>query len=77
MVKTLLTLALLGATFPAQLSGSMRASAGGGGQQPTAEAINVVIQWNRILLAIVRTPGAQPATIHPTRTLAITQLSTP
>ena len=72
MVKTLLTLALLGATFPVQLSGSMRASADGGGEQPTAEAINVVIQWNRILLAIVRTPGAQPATIHPTRSFAVT-----
>jgi hypothetical protein len=30
-----------------------------------------VIQWNRSLLAIVRTPGAQPATIHPTRSFAI------
>jgi hypothetical protein len=30
-----------------------------------------VIQWNRNLLAIVRTPGAQPATIHPTRSFAI------
>jgi hypothetical protein len=30
-----------------------------------------VIQWNRKLLAIVRTPGAQPATIHPTRSFAI------
>jgi len=72
MVKTLLTLALLGATFPVQLGGWMRASAGGSGEQPTAEAINVVIQWNRILLAIVRTPGAQPATIHPTRSFAVT-----
>jgi len=72
MVKTLLTLALLGATFPAQLGGSMRASAGGGGGESSAEAINVVIQWNRILLAIVRTPGAQPATIHPTRSFAVT-----
>jgi hypothetical protein len=30
-----------------------------------------VIQWNRILLGILRTPGAQPATIHPTRSMAI------
>ena len=30
-----------------------------------------VVQWNRNLLAIVRTPGAQPATIHPTRSFAI------
>lgn len=32
---------------------------------------NLVIQWNRILLSILRTPGAQPATIHPTRSFAI------
>jgi hypothetical protein len=30
-----------------------------------------VVQWNRIALQVLRTPGAQPATIHPTRTLAI------
>jgi hypothetical protein len=29
------------------------------------------VQWNKILLAIVRTPGAQPATIHPTRSFAL------
>jgi membrane-associated phospholipid phosphatase len=30
-----------------------------------------VIAWNRELLHIVQTPGAQPATIHPTRSFAI------
>ena len=30
-----------------------------------------VIQWNRILLGIVRTPGVQPATVHATRSFAI------
>ena len=30
-----------------------------------------MIQWNRILLGILNTPGAQPATIHATRSLAI------
>jgi hypothetical protein len=30
-----------------------------------------VIQWNRILLGILRTPGAQPATVHPTRSMAM------
>jgi hypothetical protein len=29
------------------------------------------VQWNRTLLVIVRTPGAQSPTIHPTRSLAI------
>src|SRR5689334_23285059 len=36
-----------------------------------ALSLNPVVQWNRNLLAIVRTPGAQPATIHPTRSFAI------
>jgi PAP2 superfamily len=34
-------------------------------------SLSQVIQWNRTLLVIVRTPGAQPATIHPTRSFAI------
>jgi hypothetical protein len=35
------------------------------------KSISQVVQWNRTLLAIVRTPGAQPATVHPTRSFAI------
>jgi PAP2 superfamily len=31
----------------------------------------IVIAWNKELLHIVKTPGAQPATIHPTRSFAI------
>jgi hypothetical protein len=31
----------------------------------------IVVDWNRALLRIVRTKGAQPATIHPTRSFAI------
>jgi membrane-associated phospholipid phosphatase len=40
----------------------------------TAQAtkpVSQVVQWNKTLLSIVRTPGAQPATIHPTRSFAI------
>jgi len=36
-----------------------------------AHTLNPVIQWNRTLLMIVRTPGAQSATVHPTRNFAI------
>src|SRR6202051_3457835 len=32
---------------------------------------DIVIDWNRELLSIVRTKGAQPATVHPTRSFAI------
>jgi hypothetical protein len=34
-----------------------------------------VIQWNQTLLSVIGAPGAQPATVHPTRTMAITQLA--
>jgi membrane-associated phospholipid phosphatase len=34
-------------------------------------ASNVVVEWNRTLLTLVKTPGAQPATIQPTRDFAI------
>src|SRR5437879_4964642 len=40
-------------------------------QQNSAQPVNAVIEWNRTLLAIVRTPGAQPATIHSTRSFAM------
>src|SRR6201995_3973869 len=33
--------------------------------------LDPVIEWNRALLVIVRTPGAQSPTIHPTRSFAI------
>jgi hypothetical protein len=36
-----------------------------------AQAVNPVIEWNRTLLVIVRTPGAQPSTIHSTRSFAM------
>lgn len=34
-----------------------------------------VIQWNQELQQVLTAPGAQPASIHPTRTLAITQIA--
>ncbi|MDQ1521338.1 MAG: hypothetical protein QOI55_2411, partial [Actinomycetota bacterium] len=45
-------------------------------QHPHAERASrrsgaIVVDWNQELLSIVRTPGAQPATMHPTRSFAI------
>jgi membrane-associated phospholipid phosphatase len=37
----------------------------------SVQPVNPVVQWNRALLTIVRTPKAQPPTIHPTRSFAI------
>src|ERR1700686_590632 len=53
--------ALSSAALTAQLSGA----------PAITQSIDPVIQWNRNLLAIVRTPGAQSPTIHPTRSFAI------
>jgi hypothetical protein len=36
-----------------------------------AATANPVVEWNRTLLVIVRTKGAQPATVHPTRSFGI------
>ena len=42
-----------------------------GPQDSSAQQVNPVVQWNRALLVIVRTPGAQSPTVHPTRSFAI------
>jgi len=42
-----------------------------GANGSSAQPVNPVVQWNRTLLLIVRTPGAQPSTVHPTRSFAI------
>src|SRR5438309_7806578 len=68
MTKMLLTVALLCASLSLQGTGSARASSDT--SQP-----DQVIQWNRTLLQILQTPGAQPATIHPTRSMAIVHLA--
>jgi membrane-associated phospholipid phosphatase len=44
-----------------------------GAKSNTANASSgaIVIAWNKELLHIIQTPGAQPATVHPTRSYAI------
>jgi hypothetical protein len=39
-------------------------------RRPGPDAL-IIVEWNHTLLRIVRTPGAQPATVHPTRSFAI------
>src|SRR6185369_15764598 len=39
--------------------------------RPDGDTAALVPGWNAELLAVVRTPGAQPATVHPTRSFAI------
>jgi membrane-associated phospholipid phosphatase len=58
---------LLAATAVAVLTGANSAPAVAEATKPVSQ----VVQWNRTLLVIVRTTGAQPATVHPTRSFAI------
>jgi len=53
------------------LAGTALTAQSNGASTSTRQSIDPVVQWNRNLLAIVRTPGAQPATIHPTRSFAM------
>jgi membrane-associated phospholipid phosphatase len=67
----LVALATAAAMGAASLTGAARAAT------PTSSAASarangtVVVEWNRTLLSLVQTPGAQPATIQPTRDFAI------
>ena len=74
MLNRYVQLTFLGASLLVQAGGSCAASANPENQSPqdpSSQQVNPVLQWNRALLVIVRTPGAQPATVHPTRSFAI------
>src|ERR1700746_1500870 len=73
MAKTLITLVLLCASLSAQVGRSASATTDDDGNPvaSSAQSVNSVIEWNRTLLVIVRTPGAQPPTIHSSRSFAI------
>ena len=74
MFNRYIQLALLGAGLLVQAGGTYSASAKAKHRTPqdsSSPQVNPVVQWNRALLAIVRTPGAQSATVHPTHSFAI------
>jgi len=74
MSKILVALTLLCASLSAQVPKSFGAPTDDehpSKDGPAVSTLNPVLQWNRILLAIVRTPGAQPAAIHTTRSFAL------
>ena len=62
MRRFMITVVLSYASLAAPAIGSARS---------TAQSVDPVVEWNRTLLSIVRTPKAQPATVHPTRSFAI------
>src|SRR5580704_7367859 len=71
MLKLLVVFALTCASLHAQVTGAGAAPNAVQPPRPTTRPVNPVIEWNRTLLVIVRTPGAQPPTIHSTRNFAM------
>src|SRR5215469_7087989 len=60
------TLFLAGATVAALAAANLAPA-----MAQATKPVSQVVRWNQTLLVIVRTPGTQPATIHPTRSFAI------
>jgi membrane-associated phospholipid phosphatase len=75
MSRTLVTLALMCASLQAQVKGASIAANAEPSVQNPATSVNQVIEWNRTLLVILRTAGAQPPSIHSTRSFAILHAS--
>jgi hypothetical protein len=74
MLKRVFTLAFLCAGFWSSATGFASVTVANNDDNPAASApqsANPVIEWNRTLLVIVRTPGAQSPTIHSTRSFAM------
>jgi hypothetical protein len=73
MSRVLIVFALLCASLSILTLGSYASSNDEhqGANDSFFQQVNPVVQWNRTLLVIVRTPGAQPATVQPTRSFAI------
>jgi len=70
MRKMLVVAAFMCASLQAQVTSGSRTRH----EQPptnTNQSVNPVIEWNRTLLVIVRTPSAQPSTVHSTHSFAI------
>jgi len=76
MRKALIVIALLSAGLAVLFETSTGSLFDSEYQNPTAsrsatQVANPVVEWNKMLLGIVRTPGAQAPTVHPTRSLAM------
>ena len=73
MLKRVFTLAFLCAGFWSSVTGFASVPITNHDDHPASapQSANPVIEWNRTLLVIVRTSGAQPPTIHSTRSFAM------
>jgi membrane-associated phospholipid phosphatase len=68
---TFMALLITGVLQPLSAAQAAQVPADDGDASSSASAVNPVIEWNKVLLSIVRTKGAQPATVHPTHSFAI------
>jgi hypothetical protein len=76
MARRLFTFTLLCAGLWSSTTGFASVTVGGDDYTDSLSTpVNPVIEWNRTLLQIVRTPGAQPPTIHSTRNFAILHIA--
>src|SRR6266849_8230094 len=65
-------LVVIGSVVAALVLSSAKANGAPGNAANGANSSGaIVIEWNKELLHIVQTPGAQPTTVHPTRSYAI------
>lgn len=76
MKRALTLLTVAGATAAIFLTAALPGAAATTPEHPRPRTAaprtgDPVVAWNRILLGVLRTPGAQPPTVHPTRSLAI------
>jgi hypothetical protein len=75
MTRFVLLAAILAAGLVWAASGLARSPRGVPEARTASGAPDQVIQWNQELLTLLQAPGAQPASVHPTRTMAIVQLA--
>jgi hypothetical protein len=71
IVATSIGIVLVIGALVATLVLSSTLTSGAKGNATNAYSGAIVIAWNKELLHIIQTPGAQPATVHPTRSYAI------
>jgi len=74
MLKLLFAVSLVCASLTAQVTTQTNTFTDETNEKTSSSApqsLNPIVQWNRALLVIVRTPGAQSPTVHPTRSFAI------
>jgi hypothetical protein len=71
MVRSFFTFSLLSSVLLSPTLGLAQGIGVADDRPMSANSVNPVIEWNKTLLQIVRTPNAQPSTIHSTRDFAI------